>query len=97
MISSSTAIAIVGSILTIFSVGIAFLTFWINRKKDSSSDGEWRGELKSDIRHIRDGIDDLKADTKNIKDDVNELRERVSQVETSAEAAHKRIDDMIKG
>lgn len=92
--TTSVIIAIIGSILTVFSVGIAFLTFWFTRRKDSLDVGEWKGELKSDLNHIKNGVDELRHDTKDIKDDVQTLRERVVLVENSVKSAHHRIDEL---
>lgn len=94
--NASIVIAVIGSVLTVLSVTIGMLTFYFSRKKESSSDGESKGELKSDLKHIRDGIDDLKADNKDIKDDIKDLDSRITIVEQSAKAAHHRIDDMQK-
>ena len=92
--NASIVIAVIGSVLTVLSVTIGILTFYFSRKKDSSSDGEWRGELKSDLKHIREGVDELRHDTKEVKDDVQNLRERVVIVENSVKSAHHRIDDL---
>lgn len=92
--TSEMILAVIGVILTIISVGIVFLTFWFSRKKDSSEVGEWRGELKSDINHIKAGVDELRLDTRGIKTDVQDLRERVIKVEASTKAAHHRLDQI---
>ena len=92
----SIALTIIGSVMTLLSVLIAVFTFYFNRKKDTSTDSEWRGELKSDIRHIKDGVDELKKDNTEIKEDMQDLRDRVTLVEASAKSAHKRIDTMEK-
>lgn len=80
--------------MTLLSVIIAIFTFYFNRKKETSTDSEWRGELKSDIRHIKEGVDDLKEDNKDIKDDIKDLDSRITIVEQSTKAAHHRLDEM---
>lgn len=90
----SIALTIIGSVMTLLSVLIAVFTFYFNRKKETSNDSEWKGELKSDIRHIKDGVDDLKKDNKDIRDDIKSLDNRITIVEQSAKAAHHRLDTL---
>lgn len=92
----SIALTIIGSVMTLLSVLIAVFTFYFSRKKETSTDSEWKGELKSDIRHIKDGVDELKVDNGEIKENVQDLRERVALVEASARSAHHRIDTLEK-
>ena len=94
MISGSAFLAIIGCVLTVISLGIAFLTFWFNRKKDSSTDGEWKGELKSDLKHIREGVDELKTNTSQMRSEMGEMKLEIHDVKKSVAAAHQRIDDM---
>ena len=94
MDGTALALTIIGSVMTLLSVSIAFLTFWFNRKKDSSTDGEWKGVLKADIEHIKSGIDDLKTDNKDIKADIKSLDSRITIVEQSTKSAHHRLDTM---
>ena len=59
---------------------------FVNAKKDSKSEGEFRGELKADLRHIMTSMNDLnaKVDSRNQKTDEAILR------------LHKRLDDHIE-
>lgn len=88
----SLALTIIGSVMTLLSVTIAIFTFYFNRKRETNSDGEWKGELKADLTHIKDGVDELKRDNKSIKDDVQILRERIVLVDAKADSAHDRLD-----
>lgn len=90
----SIAISVIGSIVTIITVIVAVLTFYFARKKDAENNAEWKGGLNTDLRYIRDGIDDLKHDNKDIKENIRELDRRVTLVEASAKSAHHRLDDM---
>lgn len=94
MISTSTILALIGSGLTVLSVTIAIFTFYFNRKKEGSDEGRFKGTIESDIKHIKDGVDELKTNTNEIKNDIQNLRERVVIVETSVKSAHHRIDDL---
>ncbi len=57
-------------------------------------EGKENGELKSDIKYIKSGVDDIKIDLKVQEKRVNELSERVTRIEESAKQAHKRIDEI---
>lgn len=94
MVDVSVVLAIVGSFMTLISIAIAFLTFYFNRKKDSGADGEWRGELRADLQHIKSGVDDLRKDNDQIKEDVKILRERTAVNERDIKSAHRRIDSL---
>ncbi len=80
--------------LTFAALGylVAYLTFQRNKKKDDTAEGQNKGEMMSDIRYIKAGVDDLKRETADQRKTVNELGERVSRIEESAKQAHKRID-----
>ena len=89
----ATILGIVGAFMTLLSVSIAVFTFYFNRKKETSEDSEFRGVLKSDIQHIKNGVDELKSDNRTIREDIHELDRRVTLVEASAKSAHHRLDD----
>lgn len=91
----SIAISITGTIVTIITVIVAVLTFYNARKKDAENNAEWKGGLNTDLRYIRDGIDDLKHDNKDIKDNIKDLDHRITLVEASTKSAHHRLDDML--
>ena len=80
--------------LTFAALGylVAYLTFQRNKTKDDTAEGQNKGEMMSDIRYIKAGVDDLKRETADQRKTVNELGERVTRVEESAKQAHKRID-----
>lgn len=88
----SLALTIIGSVMTFLSVTVAIFTFLFNRKKENNDDGEFRGSMKSDIRHIKEGVDELKANTAQINTKVSSLEIEIHDVRKSVEAAHERID-----
>lgn len=73
---------------------VAYLTFQRNKKKDDTDEGQNKGEMISDIRYIKAGVDDLKRETADQRKIVNELGERVTRVEESVKQALKRIDSI---
>lgn len=93
-ISISTFLAVAGLGLSFVSIIIVILTFWFNRKKDTTTDGEWKGELKSDLKHIREGVDELKTNTSQMRTEMGDMKMEIHDVKKSVAAAHQRIDDM---
>lgn len=96
MISGSVVIAVIGSVLTLLSVIIAIFTFYFNRKKETGDDGEFRGTIKADIRHIKEGVDELKDSTAQVNTKVSDLELEIHDVKKSVESAHRRIDGLEK-
>lgn len=84
-------IALIISICTILFTAISFI---LARKKDGYSDGDKDGNLKSDIKYVREGVDDLKLDLKELNRKQDDLNVRLIRVEESAKQAHKRIDEL---
>ena len=88
----ATVLGIIGALMTVISILVAVFTFYFNRKKDSLSDGEFKGQMETDIKYIKDGIDDMKDDFRDVKDDIHDLDHRVTLVEASVKSAHHRLD-----
>lgn len=93
----ATVLGIIGALMTVISIMVAVFTFYFNRKKESTTDGEFRGKMESDIKYIKDGVDDLKNDYRDVKDDIRDLDHRVTLVESSVKSAHHRLDDREGG
>lgn len=87
-------IALCSAVVGGLSFLIAYLTYTKNKKKDDEKTYERNGELLSDIKYIKKGIDELKGETKETKNELVELGQRVSKVEESSKQAHKRIDEL---
>lgn len=88
--------AIVCSVLAALSATVAIITFFVNRGKDKYNKGTDDGNLRGDIKYIRNGFDDLRLDVKEVARNQNALGERLAHVEESAKQAHKRIDTLEK-
>lgn len=76
---------------------LALLTLRRNSKQDTTADATERATLAADVRYIRSGVDEIKVENRAIRKDVEDLRTKVASVEASANNAHKRIDDLMKG
>lgn len=76
---------------------VAIVTLARNTKKDNQDDAVQRATVSTDLKYIRDGIDEIKIDNRVIKADIGELQTKVARVEQSVASAHQRIDDLKKG
>ena len=73
------------------------LTFKRNADKDTGATAAERATMNANISYIRSSIDEIKLDNKAIQKDVSDISKKLVEVEASVKAAHKRIDDMMKG
>ena len=76
---------------------IAIITLAKNSKKDSDKEAEQRATMTSDMKYIRNSVDEIRLDNKTIKKDVVDLNVKVVEIEQSVKSAHKRLDDLQKG
>lgn len=76
---------------------VALLTLRRNTNADTTANATERATLAADVRYIRSGVDEIKVENRAIRKDVEDLRTKVVSVEASANSAHKRIDDLMKG
>lgn len=61
------------------------------------SDIQENAILKTELDHIRDGIEHIRIDLKSNEKQIEHLGERVTRVEESSKQAHKRMDHMKNG
>jgi peptidoglycan hydrolase CwlO-like protein len=85
-------ISIVGAISAI----CAIVAFFINRGKDKYEKGNDDGNIRGDIKYMRNSFDDLRLDVKEVSRKQDALSERLVRVEESTKSAHKRIDTLEK-
>ena len=80
--------------ISIAGLALSALTFYFGRLSKNREQGEDAGSIKTDIRYIRNGIDDLKEDLREVKHNIDDIYTRLAKVESSCEHAHKRIDEL---
>ena len=85
---------LIGFTSAIFGVAFGYANFRRNSDKDIQHDAVSSGELKSDIKYIRSGVDDMKVEMKVQGKQLDSLSERVTRVEESSKQAHKRLDEI---
>ena len=79
---------------TVCAIVFGYIAYQRNNKNDDTAEGKKDGVLLTEIGYIKSGVDDIKR--KQEKEDERHLKvvERLSAVESSAEQAHHRIDEM---
>ena len=90
-------IALVGGIVGVLASICAIVAFVITRKKEGFAEGKDDGEMKGDIKYIRNNFDDLRLDVKELKRSSQQQEIRLARVEESVKSAHKRIDEIHIG
>lgn len=68
-----------------------------NKATDDKKDATEMTTVIVKLENIGAGVAEIKSDMRNIKEDIQDLRERVVVVEQSAKSAHHRLDSMVKG
>ncbi|MDK0695873.1 hypothetical protein P5E93_14815 [Clostridium perfringens] len=70
-------------------------------QKDIEADAAQKTLLSTDIKYIRDVVNDIRIDFKELKLDfkaqdtkINNMNERLIKVEESTKSAHHRVDDL---
>lgn len=66
-------------------LALSIAGFFIGRYASIKSAGREDGELKADIKHIKNGIEDIQGDMADMRKDILELRDRVTRLETITE------------
>lgn len=83
---------IVGIVCSIIGAVIGYFGSQRQKTLDATGDGKEKGELVTDIKYIKDGIDELKSKQKEQDRQYIEVVVKVAQVEASCKSLHKRVD-----
>lgn len=82
--------------ISVVSVSIAALSFFVNTKRNKSADDRKEAaELTTVIvklENISNDTREIKNELRSVRDEVGGLRERVIITEQSAKSLHKRVD-----
>lgn len=88
---------VISLIVAVAALCFTALSFRRTVNKDTGASAASLATMTADIRYIRQAIDDIKAENKNIVADISNLRTKIAEIEAAVNAAHKRIDDCLKG
>lgn len=84
--------AVIGGIVTIASLAIAFASFFAKAKNDRGEDMAKDAKVMTKLDFIADDVKDIKAEYRNIRTQVDDVRSTANHAVERAEAAHNRID-----
>lgn len=76
--------------IAIAGLALSVAGFFIGRFASVKASGREDGEMKADIKHIKNGIESIREDMADMRKDILELRDRVTRLETLAEIDHER-------
>lgn len=86
----------IGILIAIGGLLISFLTYQLNKQKETKTDTAQDAQIKAQLDYIGKGVDDIRIDLKANERQMAQLGERVTRVEESAKQAHKRLDNFEK-
>lgn len=93
----ATACSVLAGIATICSI----LTFVNNRKRANQTDGGNMTQLQSDLRYVRDGIDDIRLDIKDLTRKQNDMSIKIAREDERIASIERRVkkleDNIVKG
>lgn len=86
----------VPTIVTIVTVVLSFATFFIGRMTAKHEEGKGAGELKADLNHIRQGVDEIKERQRDMETKEEQWHldvvERLAEVEARSKSNTHRIN-----
>ena len=89
----------VGIIAGLISCLIAILTFFAGRQSSALKAGVAEGELKADIKYIKEDIEEIKQAVKKYDENnsiLTGLQRDITEMQKSLARAHLRIDSLIE-
>ena len=84
----------VSTIISCVAVGIAFLGFILNGRRDTRTDAASGARLEAKLDSISGGVEDIRVEIRSMRGRVDALSERMAAVENSCKVAHHRLDQM---
>ena len=87
----------IGIITGLISCLIAILTFFAGRQSSALKAGVAEGELKADIKYIKEDIEEIKQAVKKYDENnsiLTGLQKDIIEMQKSLARAHSRIDSM---
>lgn len=82
----------ISAIIAIIGCVVGVLGFFAGRDKRITADAKWRGSVDAKL----DLIIGLRTDVDRLDRTLNNHSERLAKVESSAQQAHRRLDDLTK-
>ena len=81
-------------LLSVVSVMLAVSTFINARKKESKSEGAQEASFHSDLKYIKELLQDVRSDMKELTKSIDQHSERLAKCEEQLASAFRRIARM---
>lgn len=81
-------------IMALISCVVGFSTFIIGRQTAAKNSGQEWGELKADIKYIKDDVIEVKAQVKIINNQYSDMHTDIVIVKRDLATAFNKIDDL---
>lgn len=65
-----------------------------NKATDDKKEASEMTSVIVKLENINNGVNEIKSDMRNMRDDIQDLRDRMITVEQSTKSAHHRLDTM---
>jgi uncharacterized coiled-coil DUF342 family protein len=89
--------AVISIVIAACALLFTALSYKRTQSQDTTESATERATMTADVRYIRTSIDEIKLENRAIQKDVGDLKTKLVEIEASANSAHKRIDDLMKG
>ncbi|WP_028390648.1 hypothetical protein [Bacillus cihuensis] len=87
----------IGVLIAIGGLLLSYLTFTLNKQKETKTDTKQDAQIKVQLDYIGKGVDDIRIDLRANERQMVTLGERITRIEESSKQAHKRLDILAKG
>lgn len=95
------------SVMVFFSCGLSIYSVYSARTKESQNNGVDEGIMATDIKYIKESLDDIKSSVANLEqkvenkyaqleNDVKELLISNTELKQSYKSLHRRVDEFEK-
>ena len=92
----SNELAMIISIVGLFSTILAIISFILTRKEKGENKGEAHGEMVQDIKYIKQTQTDILVGQRELTQKLDGTKERVTRIEEQVKMHEKRIQKLEK-
>lgn len=85
----------IGVLIAVVGCFVGLAGWLAGREKRIANDGEWKGMVNTKLDEIKSSVSGANTELTKINELLAEHGERLTAVESSANQAHKRIDEIV--
>lgn len=87
----------IGLLFGAIACAIGIAAFFGGKQSAAKTDGQAWGEIKTDVKYIRDGMGEIKAEVRVMREQYSDIHTDVEVVKRDLKTAFNRIDEVRKG